>query len=90
MKIYSLNSPRLQFSKPEHYWSNNTYRVFALTFDRDLPSDCPYRVYNFGEMFILALISRNPNVPVHFHAQNIARPSSGRPNVNFSDYPQIS
>ncbi|KAG4067986.1 hypothetical protein HA402_010672 [Bradysia odoriphaga] len=79
-----------EFAKNDFYWSNHTYRVFGLVIDHRLPADAPYRVYNFGEMFILAKISRNPNVPVHFEAQNTIRPNSGRPNVNFSNYPVVS
>lgn len=76
--------------KDDFYWSNNTHRVFGLVKERRLPADAPYRVYNFGDMYILAKISRNPNFPVHFEAQNTIRVESGRPNVYFPDYPIIA
>lgn len=54
-----------------------------------MPSETPYRVYNFGDMYFLALISPNPNVPIHYEAQNTSQVVSGKTNCNFSDYPLI-
>jgi hypothetical protein len=52
----------------------------------------PYKVLDLGQMYFLALISRDPkypNRPVHFHGLNRHQKPSGQLNIRDSQFREI-
>jgi hypothetical protein len=49
----------------------------------------PYKVLDLEQMYFLALISRDPNRPVHFQAQSRNPEPSGQFNIRDSEFREI-